>query len=444
MRSRINLVVLVISLVYCPSILAGQVIGHITDPCDYLISDYTDIIESWVEKDGMDLTFVMMMRGTIPSAPDLNDFNDTLTYIWFVNADNDYKTGQNPGGGVGTEFNIRAVISQNPNFAGVYVDVVGSIVCSECGGSGIVDVNDNVIYATIDRSQIGAVRRLLWRSDAWGDIDGSVSGNGITPASGMARVCRYGVLFNPYSQYSQAGYNYIYAYLETDPNNAVISLSNENVGQHNIFLSDMEKYPDQDSWQILGQNTSHAGPYNLRTFCRLDVNDSDPCAYGYGGSQSIFEREFVLDGNEGETGMVPNGVFFLRWSHDYHIFASDAVGQANAFSFGRVSINQIDPWEQKAYLSHQETACNSDISYKYGEMIDLAGLGLEFGEIYQLSAFLADNVYVNQASDYAEAVGDSSLLMNIDAAIPMGDIDGDWDVDLFDFALFAGSWLEQW
>jgi hypothetical protein len=282
-------------------------------------------------------------------------------------------------------------------------------------------------------------------SDAWGDIGGSVSGNGVTSISGLARVCRYGVLFDPYSQYSQVGDNYINAHLETDPNNPVISLYNQDSGPYNIFLSDEQKYPEQDNWQIFGQITGHAGPYNLRTFCRLDVDNSDPCTFfGYGHSESLFEREFILDGDEGETGMIPHGVFFLRWSHDYHIFASDAAWQTNASSFGRIVLNQVDPWEQKAAWEHQESACNSDIFHKHEQVIDLSDIGLELGRTYRISAFLMDNVYVPQPSDNAEAASDASLLLSIDAAVPEGDVDQDWDVDLLDFALFAENWLERW
>ena len=437
MKGSILFAVLVLSLVYCPSILAGQVIGHITDPCDYGISGDTDIIEAWVEKDGTNLTFAMMMRDTIRSTSSLPDFNDTLNYIWHVDADNDYKTGQSSAG---SEFDVRAVISQDPNSAGGYVDVVGSMAG---GGTGTVDVDDNVISVTIGRSQIGAVRRFHWSADAWEDIGGSVSGNGITPESGLARVCRYGVLFDPNSQYSDVGFG-IYAFLETDPNNWILYLSDYDSNQHNIFLSDGVKYCDQNGCMILAQATSNAGPYNIRAFCRLGMNDSDPCVFGSGYSQAIFRRDFVFDGNEGETGAIPPGVFFLAWSHDYQIFAEDVVGQAGIWSYGAVSVIQPDPWERKAYLTHRETVSNKDVSNKYGQVVDLADYGLEFGETYQIEAFLSNNMNVPQFTDNAETVCDASLLINVDAAVPKGDIDGDWDVDFFDFVLFAGSWLEEW
>ncbi len=445
MKSRINFVVLAVSLMCCQSISAGQVIGYMTDPYNYSISDYTDIIEAWVEKDGTDLTFVMVMRGTIPSASELG-YDDSLTYIWLVDADNDPTTGQSP---VGSEFNIRVVISQNPALAGGYVDVVGSMTG---GGSGTVDVNDNKIQITIDRSQIGAVRRLYWQCDAWEDIGGVYSENGIT-LSGLARICRYGVLFDPYSQNFQVGENYVEAYLETDPENPVISLSDEDSGQDNIFLSDEEKYPEQDNWQILGQTTSHAGtnspghagPYNLRTFCQFIVEESDPCgAYGDCCSQSHFSQDFRLDGNEGETGMIPHGVFFLKWSHDYHIFASDNEWQTYISSIGQIELYQVVPEELKVMWVHPEFACNNDMFNKHEQVIDLADIGLELGETYRIKALLVDEVSVPDPTNNAEAASDASLLLNIDVAIQEGDFDQDWDVDLFDFALFAENWLEHW
>ena len=39
---------------------------------------------------------------------------------------------------------------------------------------------------------------------------------------------------------------------------------------------------------------------------------------------------------------------------------------------------------------------------------------------------------------------DSSMLTSIDVATITGDIDNDWDVDLFDFAQLADNWLVQW
>lgn len=442
MKSRITFVVLAVSLVCCRSILAGQVIGYITDPCDYLISADTDITKAWVEKNGTNLTFVMVMRGTIRSASLLPGYNDSLTYVWYVDADNDPTTGQSPGW-VGSEFNIRAVISKNPALAGGFVDAVGSMTG---GGTGTVNVTGNKIQITINRSQTGAVRRLHWRSDAWQDISGSFSGNGVTPMSGLARVCRYGVLFDAYSQYSQVGNNYINAFRigTVDP---VIAIDNQDSGQYNIFLSDERKYPGQDNWQIFGQTVGHAGPYNLRTFCRFDVENADPCdVFGYGHAQSLFNRNFILDGNEGETGMIPHGVFFLKWSHDYHILASDAEWQTNAFSTAQVTLYQLDPFDLKGNWQHQllPPVRNNDIFYKYEQVIDLADIGLELGRTYQISALLMDDVSVPQPSDNAKAVSDASLLLNIDANGPEGDIDQDWDVDFFDFALFAENWLEHW
>jgi hypothetical protein len=441
MKSRINFLVLFVLLVCCRSVFAGQVVGYITDPANYSIYDYTDIMEAWVEKDGTNLIFVMVMRGTIPSESGLPNYDDTLTYLWFVDADNDPTTGQNPGW-IGSEFNIRVVISQNPGLAGNFVDVVGPI---GGGGAGTVDIIDNKIQITIDRSQVGAVRRLHWRSDAWVNIEGTVTGNGLTPISGLARVCRYGVLFDPYSQYNEVGENYITAYMEPDANNPVISLSNQNSGQENIFLSDERKYPEQDDWQILGQTTGHAGPCNLRTSCRLDVENSEPNhVSGNGCSSSFCKRNFILDGAEGETGLVPHGVFFLKWSHDYHIFASDDVLLAFALTNGQIVLYQVEPEEGKGSWAHQEIAFNKDIFHRHEEVIDLSDIGLEFGITYWIGAFLTDNVCLPEPSGNAEAVSDASLLLNIDAAVPEGDVDKDWDVDLWDFALFAGNWLENW
>ena len=93
--------------------VAGQKIGQIIDPCNLSIDGSTDVLSAWVERSGTKLNFVMEMRASIPSAAQLSDDNDTITYIWLVDADNNPATGQNSGG-AGGEFNVRAVISKNP------------------------------------------------------------------------------------------------------------------------------------------------------------------------------------------------------------------------------------------------------------------------------------------------------------------------------------------
>lgn len=445
MNRIISLLIITIFFAGTQSIFAGQVIGQLTDPCNMAIDDYLDVLSASVERDDANLTFVMEMRGNIPSASSLPNYNDTITYIWLVDADNNPNTGQNPGG-IGSEFNVRVVISQNPVFSGGYVDVTGAMQGPGMGGTGTVEVAGNIARITINRSQIASVRRFHWRSDAGSYMGGVGRSNGITPESGLARVSRYGVLTVPASDYYQVGDSYLYAVTESDPYNPVIDLTNVDGGNFFVCLLLERKYPDQDDAQINAQATGHSGPGQLRMLSRFDVEDADPAVAGYAEGKALYDVDFYLDGNEDETGPVPAGVFWVKLTHDYHIFATDNQGQGYSTTFAQIVINQVDPLEQKAVWVHSDWVQNEQRFSKREETLDLADYGLEFGVQYRLSTMLAYRAEIpqEQVSSAGVIFTDSSMAASIDVATIAGDIDNDWDVDLFDFARFADSWLVQW
>ena len=421
---------------------AGQIIGQLTDPVDMNIDAYTDIVSAWVEKDGVQLTFILEMRGDIPEASTLPEFDDTITYLWLVNADMNPKTGQSTWNDVGSEFNVRAVISQDPNRAGGFVDVTGSMEGG--GGGGAVVVQGNRIQLTIDRGQIASVKRFLWKSDAFKDFHGyGESYNQPTPMTGLARVCRYGVLFDV-NDIMQSVEDKLSAFMGDDPCTAVIDLINQNAGDFPIFLSMERKYPDQDNYQIFAQAMGHSGINHLRTFSRLDVENADPNAFGESQTSTSCDNNFVLDGDPGQTGVIPQGVFFLKYNHNYHLFALDMQGKASARSFAQIVLNQYEPLEMIDVWVHQKQVWNEDISTSYEQAIDLADYGLEFSVPYRISVLLVDVSEVPMETTYAEAVTDATLTASIEVIGPAGDIDGDWDVDFADLAVTANNWLVNW
>jgi len=422
---------------------SGEIIGQLTDPCDMGIDEYTDIVSAWVEKDGSNLTFYIETRGDIPQAQELPEYDDTITYLWLVDADTNPKTGQSTWNLVGSEFNVRAVISQDPGRAGGFVDVTGAMEGG--GGNGSVAVQGNRIQITIDRSQIASVKRFSWKSDTFKDFYGYGESYNLPTVSALARVGKYGVVYDINYYQQSVGENRIAAYLADDPCTPVIDMTDQRNEDFGLFLSIERKYPDQDNYLISGQATSHSGMNHLRTFSRLDVENADPSALGQSEAVAMFDCNFRLDGQEGQSGPVPEGVFFLKYNHNYHIFAyDDQLWQTTARTFAQIVLNEVDPLIQKGVWVHQRQVWNDDFFASYDESIDLADYGFEFGITYRISTLLADLAEVPIEMQNSRALTDSTFITSIEAVGPAGDLDGDWDVDMTDLAKFANNWLEIW
>jgi hypothetical protein len=154
-------------------------IGSLTDPSNPGAQAFSDILSARVEQEGGLLRFVMEMRGDIPTSLPLP--TDNITYLWLVDADRNGTTGQ-PHGSLGSEFNVRAVVSELNG--GGWVDVTGSL---PGGGPGTVEIAGNQITIEVGLGQIAAPAEFDWRCATFETINGVPgSGNGSETAIALA------------------------------------------------------------------------------------------------------------------------------------------------------------------------------------------------------------------------------------------------------------------
>lgn len=433
---------LVLMLFTSSVVSAGEVIGQLSDPVGLGIDEFVDITSAWVEKEGSSLTFIMELRGDIPDPLDLADPNANITYIWLVDADNNPNTGQSPGL-VGSEFNVRVVISQTPH-AGGFVDITGAL---SGGGLGSVQVTDNHVAITIDKSQIASPDHFHWRCDAAYWVPNQlVSYNGITAESGVAYTSPYGVIYENDSQSYSVEVSY--SAFQCQPGSEDPQLADEVMNDYNnsqtdpIFLSIDGKFPPEtpESYQILAQATGHAGFMHVRNFTWLDIGGAVPKAFGQSDATSIFDIRFTLYGPE-TSGSIPPDTFQFVFNHDYHVFGQDTEEQSHGWSYCQIVVTQLDPLTQKGLWVHQADMWNNDSFGKHEEIIDLADYGLEYGVLYTISGLLSDHAQSLVPTSDAESVSDATLTALIQVAPLPGDIDLDSDVDLADFSRMVEYWL---
>jgi len=149
---------------------AAAVIGQLTDPEHPSLEAPVDILSARIEQTGGRLTFSIEARDDIPTSLPLPD--DEMTYLWFLDTDENPGTGQ-PHGALGSEFNVRAVIGQTSG--GGFVDVTGAV---PGGGPGTVTVDGRTIRIEIWMAQIGQPEDFNWRCSSFHIADGQwVSGN---------------------------------------------------------------------------------------------------------------------------------------------------------------------------------------------------------------------------------------------------------------------------
>jgi hypothetical protein len=154
----------------------ADVIGQLTDPPHSGVEAGLDIVAAQVEQTGGRLTFSLWMRGDVPTS--LPDPDDVVTFLWFVDTDEDPGTGQ-PHGPLGSEFNVRAVIGENSG--GGYVDICDS---EPGGGLGVVTVEGNLVTIEIWLDQIATPADFNWLCSSFRVASGNwVSGN---PETAMA------------------------------------------------------------------------------------------------------------------------------------------------------------------------------------------------------------------------------------------------------------------
>jgi len=155
------------------------VIGSLTDPSNPAAQAFSDILSARVEQEGGLLRFIIEVRGDIPTTLPLPD--DSITYLWFVDADRDGSTGQQHGD-LGSDFNVRAVVSEL--YGGGWVDVTGSL---PGGGVGTVTIAGSQITISIGLGQIAAPADFDWRCATFETINGVPgSGNGAETAIALA------------------------------------------------------------------------------------------------------------------------------------------------------------------------------------------------------------------------------------------------------------------
>ncbi len=158
------------ALLLCPALaLAGTVLSELADPADPGVDASLDILAASVAQEGGRLTFTMQLRGPLPAT--LPEPDDTQTYLWFVDTDQDPATGQ-PHGEVGSEFNVRAVIGET--YGGGWVDVTGA---EPGGGAGAVSIAGDTVTIAVWMDQLATPASFTWRCATF-RIFGSVYANG--------------------------------------------------------------------------------------------------------------------------------------------------------------------------------------------------------------------------------------------------------------------------
>ena len=148
-----------------PPATAGiDIISQLTDPQNLGVEGFVDIVSASITQDGGLLTFSIETRGSIITSLPMD--GDNLMFLWLIDTDLNSATGQ-PHGGVGSEFNVRAMIQPGSNWG--FIDQTGSV---PGGGSGSVVVTGNRVDMTIGLAQIGVPAEFTWRSDACGRVNG--------------------------------------------------------------------------------------------------------------------------------------------------------------------------------------------------------------------------------------------------------------------------------
>ena len=155
---------------------AATLLSSLTDPPHPQCAADLDILAAGITQEGGRLTFTMQLRGDLPATLPLPD--DARTYLWFVDTDGDPGTGQSHGA-VGSEFNVRAVIS--PNWGGGWVDVTGGV---PGGGDGQLTVAGATVTLSVWAGQLGDPDVMRWSCATFASEDGQyLPGNDDTVAA---------------------------------------------------------------------------------------------------------------------------------------------------------------------------------------------------------------------------------------------------------------------
>lgn len=173
---------------------ASTLLGSQVDDEDPGLDPSLDIVAASITQDGGRVTFSMQLRGPLPSALPLPD--DTQTYLWLIDTDSDPATGQSHDG-LGSEFNVRAVIGQT--YGGGWADVTGSV---PGGGDGVVAIDGNTITITVWLGQVGDPDTFAWRCTSFSELGGAwAAGNAETAIASASTLpftpCAHATVVTP-------------------------------------------------------------------------------------------------------------------------------------------------------------------------------------------------------------------------------------------------------
>jgi hypothetical protein len=431
--------------------LGWQTIGSLTDPCNGAIPGYLDITQAWVEKNGTQLKFVMIVEGTIPSSTPAP--GDDIIFLWFVDADNNLNTGQGPGS-VGSEFNVRSWVGHDG--IGGYVDVTGSWVGT--GGAALTTITGNKVEIVVDMPQIMSPDLFHFRCGSFQIFGGEYSpGNEITEESSQCWASKYAVLMDPDNvQFGVESNMQIYKCDPCDPLNTatatlVIDKHTANTEGSIPVFDAMEGHDDGDTpgtHQLFGQTMGVCDFLHVRTEAIMDISTVDAGAFGQVDTQAAGHQGFRLLGRDGDTGPVPHGMFILDLRHGYHVRGIEASWKVDAQSYAQIVINDINdrPWFQVKVWGDGRGGDNTPYTGQKVDSIDLADIGMEFNRRYDVASLVVNTCRINDpsyATYQAQAAGHSDLVVTFRMVHPTADLNADRTVDFKDMAVLAAQWLTQ-
>jgi hypothetical protein len=427
-----------------------QTIGSLTDPCNNTIPGYLDITQAWVEKNGTQLKFVMIVEGTIPSSTPAP--GDDIVFLWLVDADNNPNTGQSTWNSIGNEFNIRAVISHTETTG--WVDVVGQ--WAGTGGQAVAVVTDNRVEVVVDMPQMMSPDLFHFRSDTFESVGGTgYPGNGVTEESAECWVSQYAVVIDPnYTRCEVESHIEIY---KCDPNYPLDTATGtlavdkySDIYDTTAVFGTMEGHNDGNTpgeSQLFGHTMGACNYLHVRASAMFDISTYDAGAYGEVMAKAAGYQGFKLLGRDGQTGPVPHGMFLAEFRHGYHLSGVGEEWEVYAHSFAQVVINDIEeePVQMTVWYDAQYGA-NEALTRQRVDTIDLADLGMEFNRRYVIDTLVADLCRTNEptyATYKAKMTGDSDLVVNLKVVHPTADLNADRTVDFRDMAVLAAQWLVE-
>jgi len=148
---------------------AATVLSELSDPVgDGGLNNWLDIRSARVvQVDTNVLQFDMTLAATPPRDANPDHF---ITYIWFVDSDENGSTGQPYSGGVGSDYNLRATLREHWIHGQAYIDAIPPVgVATLLGMLGVqhLDERTATVRILVDTRQIGSPARFRWTCAAF-------------------------------------------------------------------------------------------------------------------------------------------------------------------------------------------------------------------------------------------------------------------------------------